>query len=89
MEELALKNLKEFEAKQDKRSDQLNSLFNEIKEDDILRHEKEEKMREENLQKANEEHKIKMKENQVTISRQSQTLKKTCDKSSKTNPFFV
>jgi hypothetical protein len=65
LEEIALKNLKELEVKQDERSSQLNSLFSAIKEEEILRHEKEEKMRAENKQKANEEHKIKMNENEV------------------------
>lgn len=65
MEENASRNLAELEVKQNERSDQLKNLFNEMKEDVMLRHEKEEKIREENKRKANEEHKKKMAENQV------------------------
>ena len=67
LEEIALRNLKELEVKQDQRSEQLNNLFNEIKEDEISRHEKEERIREENKRKANEEHKMRMNENQVRL----------------------
>ena len=65
LEEIALRSLKELKLKQDERSDQLNNLFNEIKEDEIVRHEKEEKIREANKQKASKEHQMKMNENQV------------------------
>ncbi len=65
LEEIALRNLKELEEKQEHRSNQLSNLFNEIKEDEILRHEKEERMREENKRKASKEHKMKMDENEV------------------------
>ena len=70
LEEIALRNLKELEVKQDQRSEQLNNLFNEIKEDEMSRHEKEEKIREENKRKASEEHKMKMNKNQVRLFKQ-------------------
>ena len=69
LEEIALKNLKELEMKQDERSNQLKNVFNEIREDEKLRFEKEERIREENKRRANEEHQLKMNENQVCASK--------------------
>lgn len=65
MEGLAWRSLKELEVRQHERIDQLNNVFSEIKQDEILRHEKEEKIREDNRRKASEEHELKMNENEV------------------------
>ena len=80
LEETALRNLKELEIKQDHRRSQLNKLFSEIKEDEILRHEREEKMRAENKRKANEEHRMKMTENESVKMKLEEDAKRQREK---------
>ena len=57
--------LKKLESKQNERRDQLEELFNEIREDDRLRHERDETKRIESKRTASEEHKAKMEKNMV------------------------
>ena len=69
LEEMGFNNLKELEEKQHLKSDWLENIFNEMKEEEMLRQGKEERIREENKRKADEEYKMKVEENKVNKMR--------------------
>lgn len=66
MEQMGLVKLKELERKQQATCDRLENTFKEIKDEELLRRQREETIRKENQRKADEEYKMKIKENQVT-----------------------
>ncbi|XP_046844848.1 leucine-rich repeat and IQ domain-containing protein 1-like [Xenia sp. Carnegie-2017] len=80
LEETGLNELKKLESKQNDRRDQLEELFNEIREDDRLRHERDETTRVESKRTASEEHKAKMEKNmslRLKIEEEAKLQKKT------------